>query len=71
MLLGVRREDDVRLGFHTQWWPLQPVAWAALVFVSFLMPNSVFSGYGQVAKASAACLPTAVCSQLIHMIHQC
>ena len=51
-LLGVKRDDSVRLGFHTQFWPLQVLLWAVLVFVSFLMPNSVFSAYGQVAKAS-------------------
>ena len=55
VLLGVKREDDVRLGFHTQWWPLQIVLWGVLVFLCFLMPNSVFSAYGQVAKARASC----------------
>ncbi len=50
----MKREDDVRLGFHTQWWPLQILVWGVLVFVAFLMPNNVFSAYGQVAKVSAS-----------------
>ena len=58
-LLGVKRGDDVRLGFHTHCWPLQIVVWGVLVFVCFLMPNSVFSAYGQVAKARASRLAAA------------
>ena len=37
---------------HTGFWPFQIFGWAVLIFVSFLMPNSVFSAYGQIAKVS-------------------
>ena len=52
-LLGVKRDDSARLGIHTGFWPFQIFVWAVLIFVAFLIPNSVFSAYGQASKASA------------------
>ena len=48
VLLGCRSKNDPRRFMHTALWPLQLLAWAALLGVTFAMPNHVFVVWGQV-----------------------
>ena len=48
VLLGVTRRDNWRLFLHAGLWPLQLIGWAALLGMTFALPNHVFYIWGQV-----------------------
>lgn len=47
-LLYVSKEADLRKIFHTGLLPLQGIAWLGVIIACFVMPNHVFTVYGQV-----------------------
>ncbi len=54
-LLCVSKEDDLRRFFHTGLLPLQGIAWLGIIIACFVMPNHVFSVYGQVRTICHPC----------------
>lgn len=48
LLLGVRKRTDWRAFLHAGMFPLQLIAWAALLGMTFALPNHVFYIWGQV-----------------------
>ena len=65
---GLRRrctcsKEDPRRYLHTALWPVQLLIWAALLGVTFAMPNGVFVVWGQVTPSSQP--PSACFHELI------
>lgn len=50
LLLGVTRQEQRRLLFHTAGWALKVLLWVACIVACFLMPSGVIGVYGQIAK---------------------